>query len=82
MKVFNLVKVKETGQLGKIIILVGAPPREAYVELYPGAGADYVYFTMWEEGIDGVELRTLNHFLLDELERPTLDEKPFDYSKC
>lgn len=82
MEVFDLVKVKETGQLGKIVILVGAPAREAYVDLYPGAGANYVYFTMWEEEVGTVQVRAINLFSLDELERPAPGEKPFDYSKC
>ena len=70
MEVYDYVKIKETGELGTIIILVGAPTREVYVELHDGAGANYVYFTMWDENTERVQIRTLNLFTLDELEKP------------
>ena len=70
MEVYDHVKVKETGELGTVIILVGAPSREAYVELHSGAGANYIYFEMWDECAERVQLRTLNLFSLNELEAP------------
>jgi len=70
MEVYDYVKIKETGELGTIIILVGAPTREVYVELHDGAGANYVYFTMWDENAERVQIRTLNLYSIDELEAP------------
>jgi len=70
MEVYDYIKVKETGQTGKVIMLVGAPTREVYVELYPGVAQnrDYVYFTMWDEEAERVQIRPLNLYSLDELE--------------
>jgi hypothetical protein len=69
MEVYDKVRVKETKEEGWIEVLVGHPPREAYVSLIPGAGPNYVYFTMWNPELHGVETFTLNLFKLEELEK-------------
>ena len=68
MKVFDKIKIKETGEIGKVIILIGFPYRELYAEMYPGAGANFEYFTMWDEEEQRTDIRALNRYTIDEVE--------------
>jgi len=67
LKVFDEVEIVSTGQRGKIIILIGCPPREAYLDVYPGADAGYEYMTMWDEIHEQVEVRALNKYPIKDL---------------
>jgi hypothetical protein len=67
MDVGDLVKVKATGHLGTVMIMEGIPARRVYLDLYPGADNNYVYFRMID--MDGaVNTMALNPYDVDELE--------------
>lgn len=71
--VFDMVELISTGQVGKIVMLIGRNERqEAYVDMRPGVapGYDYEYVEMWDENEGQVELRALNKF-------PIKDIKPY-----
>jgi len=67
VKIFDLIKVKKTGALGKIILILGLPAREVYADMYPGAEPGYEYLTMWDEE-EGSVVVALNRYSIDEVE--------------
>lgn len=60
------VRVKESGQLGIIRILIGIPYRVAWVSLIPGAIEHFDYMRMRTE--NGIESETVNMFEVTDLE--------------
>jgi len=69
LKVFDRIRVKKTCQTGKIVILIGLPPRELYADMTPGADSGYEYFIMWNEETQEIGLRALNRYKIDEIEQ-------------
>lgn len=69
LKVYDYVRVQKgpnKNGLGRVIILIGygcgdhPRYREAYIDMYPGAGSGYEYMTMYDENDKKVQLRALN----------------------
>jgi hypothetical protein len=75
MEIGDRVRVKADGSEGTVMILDGSPPREAYVDIEPGASAGYVYMRIivesWKPPRGPVfkpETLALNPYTIDELE--------------
>jgi hypothetical protein len=72
--VFDKVEVISTGQIGKIIMLIGGTAREAWVDMHPGAASGYEYIRMWDEDEERVELRALNKYPIKDIRLLTEEE--------
>ena len=72
--VFDMVELISTGQVGKIVMIIGRHENQmVWLDMRPGAAAGYEYVRMWDENEGRVELRALNKYSIKDI-KPYFDE--------